>query len=72
MLVLSRKTSQAIIIGDNAVKITVVKISQNKVRLGIEADGQTIHREEIFAAISDEGGQPGIVNTRHEPVATVA
>ncbi len=36
MLVLSRKQNQEIIIGDN-IKITVVKIKGNTVRLGIEA-----------------------------------
>ena len=36
MLVLSRKQNQEIIIGDN-IKITVVKMKGNTVRLGIEA-----------------------------------
>jgi len=36
MLVLSRKLNQSIIVGDN-VKIQVLKISGNTVRIGIEA-----------------------------------
>lgn len=36
MLVLSRKSMEAIVIGDG-VKITVLKIDRNQVRLGIEA-----------------------------------
>jgi len=36
MLVLSRKVNQSIIIGDN-IKIQVLKISGNTIRLGVEA-----------------------------------
>lgn len=36
MLVLSRKSMETIVIGDG-VKITVLKIDRNQVRLGIEA-----------------------------------
>jgi carbon storage regulator len=47
MLVLSRKTSQRIKIGDSIV-ITVVKIAGNVVRLGIEAPLETpIVRDEL-------------------------
>jgi carbon storage regulator len=47
MLVLSRKLSESIIIGDN-VRITVVGISGNQVRLGFEAPKEVqIYREEI-------------------------
>ena len=38
MLVLSRKPSETIIIGDNIV-LTVLRVEGNKVRLGIEAPG---------------------------------
>ena len=47
MLVLSRKLSQSIIIGDN-IRVTVVKIDRNHIRLGIEAPSNvSIYREEI-------------------------
>ncbi len=36
MLVLSRKCNQEIVIGDD-IKITVVRVQGNKVRLGVEA-----------------------------------
>ena len=36
MLVLSRKLNQEIVIGDN-VKVTILKVKGNTVRLGIEA-----------------------------------
>jgi len=51
MLVLSRKTSESIIINDNIV-VTVVDISGNKVRLGFTAPKEvTIHRKEVYDRI---------------------
>jgi carbon storage regulator len=47
MLVLSRKTGQRVLIGDN-ISVTVVRIAPGVVRLGIEAPGDlTIIREEL-------------------------
>jgi carbon storage regulator len=47
MLVLSRKLGQRFQIGTD-VRITIVKIDRNSVRIGIEApDDVTIHRQEI-------------------------
>ncbi|MHB1035841.1 MAG: carbon storage regulator [Pirellulales bacterium] len=47
MLVLSRKTGERILIG-GGIAVTVVRISQNSVRIGIEAPPETpILREEI-------------------------
>ena len=49
MLVLSRKLGQRFQIGDN-IKVTVVKIDRNSVRIGIEAPGEVpVYREEIVA-----------------------
>lgn len=54
MLVLSRKDNQSIVIGDN-VKITVVEIRGDKVRLGIEAPrAVSVHREEIYLKLKGE------------------
>lgn len=48
MLVLSRKNNESIVINGN-IKITVVDIRGDKVRLGIEAPKNiSVHREEIF------------------------
>ena len=55
MLVLSRRRDQILRIGDD-VKITVVEIRGDKVRLGIEAPVTVpVHREEIYQAIQREG-----------------
>lgn len=48
MLVLSRKPMQSIMIGSD-IKITVVKVDRNQVRIGIEAPPQvTILRDELI------------------------
>jgi carbon storage regulator len=47
MLVLSRKLGQRFQVGDE-VRITIVKIDRNSVRIGIEAPEEvTVYREEI-------------------------
>jgi carbon storage regulator len=53
MLVLSRKRSERILIGDD-IRIIVVKLDKNQVRLGIEApQGVTIIREELLDDVDD-------------------
>jgi carbon storage regulator len=47
MLVLSRKLGQRFQVGQD-VRITIVKIDRNSVRIGIQAPGDvTVYREEI-------------------------
>lgn len=51
MLVLSRQRDESIIIGDN-IKITIVDIRGDKIRIGIEAPAEiSVHREEVYDAI---------------------
>ena len=51
MLVISRQLSQTIMIGDD-IKLTVVRIGQQHVRIGIDAPKHVpIHRQEIYDAI---------------------
>jgi len=54
MLVLSRQKDESIMIGDD-VKITIVDVRGDKVRLGISAPKEIpVHRMEIYEAIQRE------------------
>jgi carbon storage regulator len=54
MLVLSRKVGEAILIGDH-IEVTVVRVTHNSVRLGIEAPrGYRIVRDELQEPLEDE------------------
>ncbi len=60
MLVLSRKLNESIVIGDH-IRITVVGIRGNQVRIGIEAPGDvSIMREELLAQESKGAGRAGL------------
>lgn len=51
MLILTRKRSEQIIIGENIV-VTIVSIRGDMVRLGIEAPEEiSVHRQEIWQAL---------------------
>lgn len=53
MLVLSRKLGQRFQIGQD-VRVTIVKIDRNSIRIGIEApDDVNVYREEIAPAQSE-------------------
>ncbi|MBO5438383.1 MAG: carbon storage regulator [Thermoguttaceae bacterium] len=53
MLVLSRKTGDRILIGDD-IAVTIVRVAQGTVRIGIEApSGVAIVREEIQKTFSE-------------------
>lgn len=69
MLILTRRISESVIISDN-VKITVLGVKGNQVRLGIDAPKEiSVHREEIYERIQrekqgyehSEGQEPGNV-----------
>ena len=54
MLVLTRKLNESIMIGDE-VKITVVDVRGDQVKLGISAPRQiAVHREEVYLEIQRE------------------
>lgn len=54
MLVLTRKRDESIMIGDD-VRIVVVDVHGDQVKLGIEAPRQIpVHREEIYREIQEE------------------
>ena len=72
MLVLSRHRDESIIIGDD-IKITVVDIRGDKVRLGINAPVEIpVHRQEVYEAIQRENRQAAQLdpNAAREAVAS--
>ncbi|WP_062237771.1 carbon storage regulator CsrA [Fictibacillus sp. FJAT-27399] len=57
MLVLTRKTKEAIQIGDD-IEITVLGIEGDQVKLGINAPKQVeIHRKEVYLSIKQENSE---------------
>jgi carbon storage regulator len=55
MLILTRRASETIRIGDD-VTITVLSIRDHQVRLGIEAPPDTaVHRQEVYERIKNVG-----------------
>ena len=64
MLVLSRKKNESIVI-NNDIRIVVVEIRGDKVRLGVEAPREVpVHRHEVFDAI--QRSQDGVDDTATE------
>lgn len=56
MLVLTRKSNQSIMIGDD-IEVTVLSVLGEKVRLGIQAPGEVqVYRTEIYAEINRSKG----------------
>ena len=54
MLILTRKLGESIIIEDN-IKITVIDINKQQIKLGIDAPKHiTINREEVAKKVKDE------------------
>lgn len=55
MLVLSRQVEESVVVGDGYLRVTILEIRGNKVRLGFEAAVDVpVHREEVFLAIKKE------------------
>ena len=62
MLVLRRKADQSIHIGDE-IRITVVRIRGNRVKLGIEAPGEvSVLRGELVAPLLEEPADAVLAN----------
>ncbi len=67
MLILSRKENQKIRIGNNII-LNIISISDNTVKLGIEADKDVaIYREEIYEQIIDKNKKSTIVINENLP-----
>jgi carbon storage regulator len=61
MLVLTRKTGESILIGDD-IEVTITSIDQNKVRVGIKSPSHIpIYREEIYRKIQKENRAAALI-----------
>jgi len=59
MLVLTRKSNQSIMIGDN-IEVSVLAIVGDKVRIGIQAPRDVpVFRKEVYLEIQDENHSSG-------------
>ena len=75
MLVLTRKTNQSIMIGDE-IEVSVLSVTGDKVRIGIDAPRDiAVFRKEVYEAIDERGaGRPDpesiTTSTEDDPPAT--
>ena len=60
MLILSRKIGQTVVIDGGRVKVKVTEIHRGQVKLGIEAKGMVIDREEIHEQRARGKPRPGV------------
>jgi carbon storage regulator len=59
MLVLTRKTNQSIMIGDE-IEVTVLAVAKDKIRIGITAPREiSVFRKEVYLSIQGEGAEGG-------------
>ena len=74
MLVLTRKTTESIQIGDE-ISIVVLEVRGNQVRLGIDAPREVpVHRREVYEALQAHGGEafdPRVIRVRDADDAAV-
>jgi carbon storage regulator len=67
MLVLTRKSNQSIMIGDN-IEVSVLAIMGEKVRIGIQADRSVpVFRKEVYLEIQAERGDEANGEASAEP-----
>lgn len=72
MLILTRRISESLQIGDN-IKLTVLSIRGNQVQIGVEAPAEIpVHREEVYERIQRERNAahqtPGLVKTAPQTI----
>jgi carbon storage regulator len=67
MLVLSRKKDESVVI-NNDIRIVVVEIRGDKVRLGVEAPKEVpVHRSEVYEAINGNESDNSISSVNKVP-----
>ncbi len=74
MLILTRKLGESVVVG-NDIKITIVGIGKQQVKLGVDASKNVIvHREEIYNKIKEENelSSSSIMNLTNFPKPTVS
>ena len=68
MLVLTRKTNQSIMIGDD-IEVTVLAVARDKIRLGITAPREIpVYRREVYLSIKGENDDDGNGDGNRETV----
>ena len=66
MLVLTRRSNQSIMIGDD-IEVSVLSVMGDKVRIGIDAPGNVpVFRTEIYLEIQSQEAEKEIAKTEHE------
>ncbi|MCL5405758.1 MAG: carbon storage regulator CsrA [Deltaproteobacteria bacterium] len=61
MLILTRKTGESILIGED-IEVTITSIDQNKVRVGIKSPAHVpIYREELYRRIQKENRAAALI-----------
>ena len=66
MLILTRRVGETITIGED-VKVTVLGVKGNQVRIGIDAPKSVaVHREEIYERIKNENSDKGSLENYRE------
>jgi carbon storage regulator len=72
MLVLTRKTNQSIMIGDD-IEVSVLAVSKDKIRLGISAPRDVpVFRKEVFLSIKEEEAEEAAARNGDAGVEKVA
>ena len=65
MLVLTRKMGEGIAIGDQ-IRVTLISIKGNQVKLGVEAPADTkVYREELYASIVAENAKAAALSRQN-------
>jgi len=65
MLILTRRSGEGIRIGDD-IRIVILEIKGNQVRVGIEApEAVQVHRDEVYESIKSANIKASSVSTEH-------
>lgn len=65
MLILTRRSGEGIRIGED-IRVVILEIKGNQVRIGIEApDSTQVHRDEVYERIKMENIKASVATTEH-------